>query len=38
MFLVLALVLAALVLSGTLFVGAWMEASLLGEGQPARSR
>lgn len=37
MFLVLALVLAALVLSGILFVGAWLEAGLLDEGQPARS-
>jgi hypothetical protein len=38
MFLVLALVLAAFVLSGMLFVGARMEARLLEEGRPARSR
>jgi hypothetical protein len=38
MLLVLALVVAALVLSGMLFVGAWLEAGLLGEGQPARGR
>jgi len=38
MFLVLALVLSALVLSAILFVGARMEASLLEEGQSARSR
>ncbi|HSK53840.1 MAG TPA: hypothetical protein VK908_01170 [Jiangellales bacterium] len=38
MFLILALVLAALVFSGILFVGARMEASLLEEGQPARTR
>jgi hypothetical protein len=38
MFLVLALVLAALVLPGILFVGARMEASLLEKSQPARTR
>jgi hypothetical protein len=38
MFLVLALVVAAVVLSGMMFVGARMESSLLEEGQPARSR
>jgi hypothetical protein len=38
MFLVLSLVVAALVLSGMLFVGAWMEAGLLEEGQPTRGR
>jgi hypothetical protein len=38
MFLVLALVLAAVVLSGILFIGARMEASLLEEGQSARTR
>lgn len=38
MFLLLALVLAALVISGVLFVGARMEESLLAEAQPARAR
>jgi hypothetical protein len=38
MFLVLAFALAALVLTGVLFVGARLEASLIQETQPARSR